>query len=276
PAMILLGGSEGGDSFAKLAPMFAARGYVAASVAYFGTPGLPDTLTNIPVETVGKAIDALQARPDVNPSAIGLLGTSKGGELTLLAASTYPQIKAVVAIVPSPVAFMGLGEFNIPTGCSWTKDAKPLPCVPADAAAGAAVGQEFQAHKPIVLAPMYDASLDANPNVTQAAFFPLQNIAGPVLCLAGSDDKMWDSSRQCSMAMQYLKAHNHEYGDKMIAYPNAGHMFLFTLHGPSSAITSYAAGPATLAFGGTAEGDAAAADAAWPAIWSFLAASLRR
>lgn len=274
PAVILLGGSEGGDSLSALAPIFAARGYVAASVAYFRAPGLPDTLTNVPVETVGNAIRFLSSRSDVRADAIGVLGASKGGELALLAASTYAQIRAVVAAVPSPVAFMGLGQFNVPTGCSWTKGGKPLACVPPDPAAGAAIGAAFRSHKPIVLAPMYDASIDADSAVTNAAFFPLQNIDGPVLCLSASDDKMWDSSRQCAMTMQYLKAHGHAFADASIVYPDAGHTFLSATRGPSSAITSVTVGPAVLDFGGTPQGDAAAAEAAWPAIWTFFAKSL--
>ena len=42
PAVILLGGSEGGDSMAAFAKLLAAHGYVAASVAYFGLPGLAE------------------------------------------------------------------------------------------------------------------------------------------------------------------------------------------------------------------------------------------
>ncbi len=275
PAMILLGGSEGGDSLSRIAPLFASHGYVAASVAYFRAPGLPQTLVNVPVETIEAAIGALQKRSDVNANEIGIMGGSKGGELALLAASTYPQIKAVVAVVPSPFAYMGLGEFNAPTGCSWTKAGKPLPCVPPDSKAGVQISDAFQKHQPIVLTPFYDASRNANPQVTADAFFPLQNIDGPVLCLSGDDDKMWNSDAQCALTMQYLQQHHHKYADAQVAYPNAGHTFISAVRGPQSAITSVSAGPVTMAFGGTPEGDVAAAAAAWPKIWTFLASALK-
>ncbi len=274
PAMILLGGSEGGDSLSRIAPAFASHGYVAASVAYFAAPGLPQTLVNVPVETIKSAIDVLQSRPDVNANAIGIMGGSKGGELALLAASTYPQIKAVVAVVPSPFAYMGLGEFNAPTGCSWSENGKPLPCVPPDSKAGAKIGEAFQAHQPIVLAPFYDASRNADPQLTSKAFFPLQKIDGPVLCLSGDDDKMWNSDAQCALTMQYLRDHHHGFGDAQVAYPNAGHTFISAVRGPQSAVTSVTDGPVTMAFGGTAQGDVAAASAAWPKIWDFLAKAL--
>ncbi len=255
--------------------MFAARGYVAVTVAYFGLPGLPQYLVSVPVETIGRALRAVAARRDVNPAEIGIFGGSKGGELALLAASTYPQIKTVVADVPSPVAFMGLGASDMPSGCSWSYRGKALPCVPVSPSASAAIGAEFARGGPIKLRVLYDLSLDADPAQVRASFFPLQRIDGPVLCLAGADDEMWNSPRQCAMAMRYLKAHHHAYPDRAIVYPNAGHTFLWAMRGPKSAITSYPIGGSTVMdFGGTVVGDMAAAKHAWPTIWAFLAHAL--
>ena len=276
PAILLLGGSEGGNStMPKIAPLFAARGYVAVTVAYFGLPGLPKYLVNVPVEIVGRALRAVAARRDVNPAEIGIFGGSKGGELALLAASIYPQIKAVVADVPSPVAFMGLGANDTPSGCSWSYRGKALPCVPVSKNASAAIVAQFEHGGPIKLRALYDLSLDADPAQVRAAFFPLQRIRGPVLCLAGSDDEMWNSPRQCAMAMSYLKAHHHPYADRRIVYVRAGHTFLWAMHGAKSAITSYPmGGGARMDFGGTALGDAIASREAWSTIWAFLARAL--
>jgi dienelactone hydrolase len=269
----LLGGSEGGDSFSPIAPLFAKHGYVTASVAYFGEPGLPQTLVNIPVETVGNVVKALTARTDVN-GKIGIAGMSRGGEFSLLAGSTYPQIKAVVAVVPSPIAYMGLGQYNIPTGCAWSKDTKALPCVPADDAANQKIYIEAQTNQPLKLTPLYEASRKANAAVTRAAFFPLEKIRGPVLCLGGQDDEMWNSSGLCDLAVTYLRKHKHAFADREINYPNAGHMFLLAMGGPKSSMLSFTAGPTTVLFGGTAEGDAAASNDAWAQIWAFLGTSL--
>ncbi len=174
PAIILLGGSEGGNLMGKAAPMFAAHGYVAASVAYFKEPGLPQDLVDIPVETIGRALAAIAARPGVD-----------------------------------------------------------------------------------------------------ASFFPLERIRGPVLCLSAADDQLWDSPAYCNMAMAYLHAHHHPYADRAIDYPDAGHTFLFAIHGPGSAVTSVPiGGGATMALGGTVDGDMHAAAQAWPTIWQFLAQAL--
>ncbi len=121
PAILLLGGSEGGNQMSYSAPRFASAGYLAASVAYFGLPGLPQILEEIPVETVGKALDAISARADVDANRIAIFGISKGGEFALLAASTYPQIHAVVADVPSPFAWQSIAQGPEPTAhSSWT------------------------------------------------------------------------------------------------------------------------------------------------------------
>lgn len=277
PAIILLGGSEGGDLMGHtLAPLVAAQGYVAVSVAYFGEPGLPQYLVDVPVESVGKALHAILARPDVDAQSIGIFGGSKGGELALLAASTYPQITAVIADVPSPFAWAGLGPYGQPDRCSWTLGGNELPCVPeTDAAAGQQIQSEFASHQPVIIRPLYDAAL-RNTDAVNAAFFRLERIHGPVLCLSGDDDQLWDSPAFCRMAMNYLQAHHHPYADRWISYPNAGHTFLWAIHGPHSAMLSIPLpGGGGIALGGSVDGDIQAQAQAWPIIWQFLSQALR-
>jgi dipeptidyl aminopeptidase/acylaminoacyl peptidase len=106
-------------------------------------------LVYVPIETVGHAISALKTRPDVDATHVGIFGGSKGGELALLVASTYPQISAVVADVPSPFVWFGLDQYDNAQGCSWSFDGKSLPCVPPDAHAAAQLGSDYMAHKPM-------------------------------------------------------------------------------------------------------------------------------
>ncbi len=280
PAVILLGGSEGGDLMGRtLAPLVAEHGYLAVSVAYFKEPGLPQTLVDIPVETVGRALHAILARRDVDPDDIAILGGSKGGELALLAASTYPQITAVVADVPSPVAWPGLGPYGQPDHCSWTLGGKELPCVPESEGGAAAreIQSEYAAHEPMTIRALYDQSLQtASAAVVNAAYFPLEHIHGPVLCLSAADDQLWDSPAYCRMTLAYLRAHHHPYADRAIDYPNAGHTFLWAIHGARSVVLSVPVpGGASIALGGTVAGDLQASALAWPVIWQFLATALQ-
>ncbi len=49
------------------------------------------------VSEVGDALQYLQARPDIDPNKIGILGFSSAGATSIMAAARYPEINAVVA-----------------------------------------------------------------------------------------------------------------------------------------------------------------------------------
>ena len=271
-AILLLGGSEGGDSMARAAELFEAHGYVAASVAYFRVRGLPSTLENVPVETVGRAIDALSVRNDVDPHRLAVFGFSKGGELALLAASVYPSIHAVVADVPSPFAWQGISSSNGTPTSSWSIAGKSLPFVPYAERIGAVLSPAVRNDEPIELRHLYDTSMKDRAAVDRA-FFHLERIRGPILLLAGDDDQLWDSPKQCRLALSYLKEHNHRYRDVFVHYPNAGDLFLFAT--PQQPLIEASLGDdLEIAFGGTVEGNVAAAHSAWRKIYAFLATAL--
>jgi dienelactone hydrolase len=257
-AVIVLGGSGGGDRLAHLASRFAEHGYVAASVAYFGAAGLPRTLDEIPVETVGSALDAIANRSDVDPARIGLFGDSKGGELALLAASEYPAVRAVVGIVPSPFAWSGAGG-----GSSWTVHGKPVPYI---ALQRPGRGAMRDGSAPDMRA-VYAASMQQQRAAIPSAMFHLENVRGPILLLAGEADGVWDSPAQCRLGIDYLKTHAHPYADECVVYPDAGHAFLFAT--PQRPLVTGARGGGI--FGGTARGNVAAGEQAWTKIDDFLA-----
>ena len=273
PAVILLGGSEGGDLMSYAAPQFAAQGYLAASVAYFGIPGLPQSLENIPVETVGKAIAAIASRQDVDPNRIAIMGLSKGGELALLSASLYPQIHAVVAAVSSPFAWQGIAQGFGPPAASWIYGGKTLPYVAYGSEIGRSIGIAFSTHQPLDLRPGYQASMKDHADQIPGAMFHLENIRGPILFLAAGDDQVWNSAALSQLGMTYLKAHHHPYADAYQEYPAAGHVFLFA--GKDRPMTSAPLGPLTLLLGGTPQANVAAAGKAWPSIFKFLASALK-
>lgn len=62
--------------------------------------------------------------------AILIVGGSKGGELTLLLAATFPTIRLVVADAPSGVVWQGFDYAARPPRSSWTYKGEPLPCIP--------------------------------------------------------------------------------------------------------------------------------------------------
>src|SRR5215467_11136252 len=130
PAVIVLGGSGGGLPLGSTASLLASHGYATLALAYFRLPGLPRGLVNIPLEYFGKAIAHVRAAIATRNDFIAVHGTSRGGELALLMASLYADIRAVVAVVPSGVVVgaLGLSEpgDRRPRG-AWTLEGKPVP-----------------------------------------------------------------------------------------------------------------------------------------------------
>jgi dienelactone hydrolase len=71
---------------------------------------LPDDLIDIPLEYFEIGIGWMGRQPKVQGDRLGVIGGSRGGELVLLLGSTFKQIKAVVAFVPSGVVWRGFGK----------------------------------------------------------------------------------------------------------------------------------------------------------------------
>jgi hypothetical protein len=63
PAVVVFGGSEGGNGMIDVAGMLAAHGYPTLALAYFEVPGLPSQLVDIPLEYFARAVRVLRRVP---------------------------------------------------------------------------------------------------------------------------------------------------------------------------------------------------------------------
>lgn len=275
PALILLGGSEGGSMIARDAPVFASRGFAALALPYYSPPGwgpngptppelpaLPPVFADIPVERLQAARDWLAAQPEVDPTRIGVIGTSKGAEFALIAATRMPWIRAVAAIVPTDVVWEGWGNGIAPgQRASFAFEGKPLPFVPYKdfdkEFAGFQTGADVRIRRP------QDAGRAAHPGRVPAARIPIENYAGPLFLLGGHDDQVWDSGGMAE-AIAAARARN---GRETVAlvFRDAGHAIGGTGWTPT---TQYNAGP--MKMGGTPQANAAAQAEAWPRLIEFL------
>jgi len=123
-AVLVLGGSEGALSTSFLAGTLAGHGYPALALAYFKEPGLPQTLTKIPLEYFARALRWLAAQPQVDPDRIVVLGVSRGSEVAQLLGVDYPSlVHGVVAVVPSDVANCSYPSCD---ASAWTFRGHPL------------------------------------------------------------------------------------------------------------------------------------------------------
>ena len=197
PAVLILGGFEGGIPRGE-AFGFARQGYAALSIAYFGAAPLPKSVDEIPVEAASRAIDFLIARPEVDPNRIGIVGVSKGAELALLAAARDARIRSVAVISPSAYVWFAPVFDGGPDRSSWTMNNGAVPFIPPDRTAEAALAQAYQSNGTFAMRDLYDASLKAAPAATvDAATIPVERFAGALLCIAGDDDREWDSAASC-------------------------------------------------------------------------------
>lgn len=268
-AVIVLGGSDGGLHEASAA-LLSTHGYAALALAYFGIDPLPRALVEVPLEYCNSAISWLEAQKAVDADAIGVMGWSKGGELALLTAATFPEkIKATVSVSPSSVVWEGLSEGGRPLRkASWGKAGQSLPYLPLKVNVATLFrvmfGLEFS------LVSSYRNSL-RNEKAYEAARIPVEKINGPVLLLTGSADALWPASEMCDQVVNTLARRNHPYSYEHISYEGAGHAFR-TPYLPSNKEQMRG----KMLFGGSPEANVKACIASWEKVLAFFQEHLRK
>lgn len=202
PAIILLGGSEGGDRGARgKAPDFLAEGYAILGLPYYSPawgdqpqqfPGLPRAFAEIPVDSAETAKEWLSARSDIRSDDIGIYGVSKGAEFALLAGSKIDGFAAIAAIVPTDVVWegWGTGDGSRPSSFSWRGEA--LPFVPYEGMNEEFANPTGPNGRPRLRLP-HDKGRNANPERAVAARIDVASIDEPVLVAGGDADLVWNS-----------------------------------------------------------------------------------
>ena len=264
---VMLGGSSGGI------PEFPARrlaenGLCAFALGYFGAPGLPSALVEIPIERLQRGIEWFSER-HAGGRAVGLIGFSKGAELALvLGAQPGGRISRIAAVAPSHVVWFGLKPAGPDpdrrsTQSSWSLGGMPLPFLPCP---------------PVVMPGFSERGLRTDvffdlsrhqPGDVNAARIAVERSAGPILLLSGDDDHQWPAVPMAEEIVRRMADHGRRDDVTNVTYPGAGHVFLvqefLARLGPG-------AGP-RYDFGGSAEADQDAGKDAWRRIVSFLQAS---
>lgn len=275
PALILLGGSEGGSLITQAAPAFASHGFAVLALPLFSPPDaqgrreipdLPAGWAELPVEVLDRARDWLAGRPEVDATRIGLHGTSMGGLLALLAGVHLPWVQAVVANVPSDVVWDGWGP-GVPEGqrSQFSLGGRPLPFVPLLGYDEELRNRERQ--QPVLIRRPHERGRAAAPQRAAAARVPVERIRAPLMVIGGYDDQMWPSG---AMA-QSIAERRWEAGlaTEALLFPDAGH-----------ALYDHGQAPTTLhnrglrKIGGTPEATARAQAIVWPRTLAFLKRSL--
>lgn len=285
PAIILLGGSEGGTLVTRSAAPLASHGFAVLALPYYSPaqwptmkaelPALPSAFVDIAVERLDEARTWLEKRAaevgDVDATRIAIHGTSKGAEYALLAGVHLGWPTAIVAIVPTDVVWEGWGQdskgpVTAGTRSSFAYKGKALPFVPYQDFMQEFMG--FQTGEPVRIRRPQDRGRAANPAAAAAARIPVEKIKAPVLVLGGQDDQVWASGMMAhNIAERRAEA---KLETVALIYSDAGHFLGTHGYGPT---TQYNAGPSKS--GGTPEGNAHAQADAWPKTIAFLKRTLQ-
>lgn len=263
PAVLVIGGSEGGISGGEIGSALASHGYSAFVLGYFGIHGLPPELRSIPLEYFETAIEYLRRQPFISGDRIALFGTSKGAEATLLVAAERRDIKAVVAYAPSHVAWSCICQE--PSAPSWTSGGIPVPFIPPGTAPTYSPPPGF----PMEPATNYMYRL-RDRKAERAAAIAVEKIDAPIMLVAGGSDALWPSAYMAQAIMERRRDSPYKSRDVLLMYPEAGHS-IRKLYLPSGS-TLIAGG--RINTGGTSAANAAAQGDAWTRVLRFLGVTL--
>jgi dienelactone hydrolase len=259
PGVLALGGSDGGtpEYFLKL---LVPEGFAVLALQYWGTQETQLSMTDIPLERLEAGLRWLIGRPEaiaVN-GRVGVVGASRGAELALLSATTFPDLVGpVVAYTPSSVVWQGI-DFTLPQGrmrSSWSHRGAPIPYVPYP-------GDVAPTHseRGFSMLPVFERGLENREAVAQAAI-RVERATGPLLLVSGGDDKVWSAGRMSEMVVDRMRQHDRGDHVRHLHFPRAGHM-LFPYSRPSDVTVP----PYPMDVGGTADADAAAHADAWGTV----------
>lgn len=166
PAVLVFCGSGGGTPEAGYASALTDVGSAVLALSYFKAPGLPDELSEIPLEYFDRALAWLRARPEVDDTRVAVMARSRGSEPAQFLALRHPD--EVHALVLGAPTYVGVQAYP-GDGPAWTSDGEPV-----------AFHQDGWPTGPF--------PIDA------PAAIPIERFPGPVLCVAGDADQIWPSS----------------------------------------------------------------------------------
>ncbi|OLU28175.1 acyl-CoA thioester hydrolase [Pseudomonas sp. PA15(2017)] len=279
PLVIVLNGSGGGTPEQRAA-LYAAQGYAALALAYFKAPGLPEHISDTPLEYFEQALNWAARTLQPRHGFIAVAGLSRGGELALLLGATFPErVSAVIGYVPSAVIH-GTLRAGRPEQArdadAWTWRGQPLRNVWRDnpAADWRAFDQPPEPGAAILQAPAFVA-VEAHAASVEAARIPVERIKGPVLLISGSDDGFWPSSAYSERIQAELQAAGHAWPVTHVRGEGAGHAIGFPFVPTTQIARVHPVAGVLISGGGTPFANARANRESWHVVLAFLADARR-
>lgn len=270
PTVIVMNGSGGGINEVR-ASQYAARGIQAFALAYFRAEGLSHYISRTPLEYLEKGIDYISSRGNLLGRPL-VSGQSRGGELTLLLASLFPEkMSGIAAFVPAAYVFGAQGAADPADGWNgptWTLGGKPLPHLwdnnrgvtwqPWDG------DPRPDPHRDVYMDALHDRDL------MRATRIPIENFPGPVACVGGLDDRAWPSSMASRIVMNTLARSGHTARRLLLDYEAAGHNIGVPFLPATLIDVTHPVSGAKYSNGGTPAGNAKACEDSFEHIVEFI------
>jgi len=233
PVLILLHGSEGGDTgeARAIAQRFAGRGFAVFALNWFAwdlkhISGVPNAHVNQPIELLTQVRDWIARRPEADVARIGVYGHSKGAEYATVAATYLPWIRAVAACVPSDSVWEGYGigdarnrpepDRKAPADySSWSWQGRPLPYI--------ALPPSDDRSRYFDNTAYYETRRRADAIGAAAARIPVERAVAHFLWLGGGRDATWASGAMAARNHAAMRQAGHGDRSELMVYPRAGH-----------------------------------------------------
>ncbi|XP_067664326.1 acyl-coenzyme A thioesterase 1-like [Haliotis asinina] len=242
PGIIDMFGSTGGLTEFRAA-LLASRGFASYALPFFGYDDLPPSLADFDFDYVLGAVDWFACHQSVQHGGIGVVGTSKGGELALLLGMATNKVKALVNITGPPFySFTDLKK----SGQVYWKGVK------------APEGNLTQTDEGIYL-----RDIDAS----YGDIIPAWKNNARILYLCGDDDGVLMDT----YANTFMEAcpEEEQKNIELIIYPGAGHL-IEPPYMPLCRTIYHNMLGMTLVMGGQTEGHAVAQEDAWKRLLEFF------
>ena len=261
-----LTGSGGGVEM-NYAPLLASLGYDVFSLAYFAYEDLPSAIISIPLKYFAEGFEWMKS--NFGCDKIAVQGASRGGELSVLLAATFPQyVKGAIPIVPMYATSPGWNPNEGVEGPSWTFEGKDIPYPPSIPSPSP---EEMQKEGRLLpngfpLTPWY-FELMTQPEAMADCAIAIENSGGVLLMVSGVEDEMWPCAWGSDRIIDRLRAHGFQHDFAHLPLRETGHVTPL----PNQITTFNAAlvhslTPIRLACGGSAQGSARSSRLFWDAI----------
>ncbi|XP_048218561.1 acyl-coenzyme A thioesterase 1-like isoform X5 [Perognathus longimembris pacificus] len=240
----------GGGLLEYRASLLAGKGFAVMALAYYNYDDLPKDMKLLHLEYFVEAMNYLLRHPQVKGPGIGLLGTSKGGQICLSMAAFLKGITAAV-IINGSVANAG------GTLCYKDETLPPL---------------GFNRNRLKIaedgIANTLDTLNSPLEGPDQKSFIPVERSDTTFLFLVGQDDQSWKSEFYANEASKRLEAHGKEK-PQIISYPDTGHN-IEPPYFPLSKVAMHQLWKCLVTFGGETRAHAIAQVDAWKQLQIFF------